>query len=85
MKRILVLLTVALVMVAMMVASAVPAMADATPNGGNCHGVDSSNLAPEVVSHGQEGLSASTHAHESPGAIGEFERARVAFDKANCH
>ena len=77
MKRIFLVLTVALVMAAMVVATAVPAFADANPNAHNCQGSAVSGAVPQntqggvqgsrVSGQAQSGLRAETvHSEQTP-------------------
>ena len=62
MKRILLLVTVALVMAAMVVAMAMPAFADATVNGHTCTAVIVTSNTPDEFKGGLEGDNASGQA-----------------------
>jgi hypothetical protein len=69
MRRIVLLVTVALIMAAMMVATAMPLFADAPPNAHNCLGAGLSSATPESSSHGQTGFR--TKSNSQTGTLGE--------------
>ncbi len=81
MRRMMTLVTVVVVMAAMMVASAMPAFADANRNANNCEGSVISGVLPQNAQKGRQGDYAKRQAKS--GERGESVQSDTA-ERANC-